>query len=71
MGIFAWVRCLTEPQRTIVETHGRVSLLGVLSLPIAFVMSSAARGHRVASADEYTVPAFGFVYFKARYELPG
>ncbi len=92
MGIFAWLRHPTEPQETIVKTYGRGSLLGVLSLPIAFVMaragmhgwedsaalamqkdvtSMAARGYRVASADEYTVPAFGFVYFKVRYELPG
>ena len=91
MGIFAWVRHPTEPQRTIVKTYGRGSLLGVLSLPIAFVMARAgmrgwedsaaqamqkdvalmtARGYRVVSADEYTVPAFGFVYFKVRYELP-
>ncbi len=90
MGVFSWIRRTSQPQRTIVKTYGLGSLLGVLSLPIAFVMARAgmrgwedsaaqamqkdvaamtARGYRVVSADEYAVPAFGFVYFKVRYEL--
>lgn len=27
------------------------------------------RGYRVVSTEEYTVPAFGFVYYKVAYEL--
>lgn len=77
-------------RQKIVKTYGRGSLLGILSLPIAFVMARAGmhgwedsalqtmqkdaaamvkRGYRVVSTDEYTVPAFGFVYYKVTYEL--
>jgi hypothetical protein len=90
MSILARTFRAKEPRRKVVKTYGRGSLLGVLSLPIAFVMARAGmrgwkdsaeqamqkdvalmseRGYRVVSADEYAVPAFGFVYFKVRYEL--
>lgn len=77
-------------RQKIVKTYGRGSLLGILSLPIAFVMARAGmhgwedsavqamqkdaakmlkRGYRIVSTEEYTVPAFGFVYYKVVYEL--
>jgi hypothetical protein len=78
------------PRQKMVKTYGRGSLLGILSLPVAFVMARAGmrgwedsalqamqkdaaamvkRGYRVVSSEEYTVPTFGFVYYKVVYEM--